>query len=117
MRPAARVANRRFSRDGEVVVAERLVADERERAADRAPVDREVEAEHLGRARSQRQQARAQPQQRGLARAVRAREQHDLAGVDVEVGAGERGEPTEQADGRPKAARRANEHCSGNGER
>ena len=49
-RPAARAANRRFSRDGEVVVAEGLVADERELAAGR----RAGRGRGRGRARSPR---------------------------------------------------------------
>ena len=98
-RPAARAAKRRFSRDGEVVVAEGLVADERE-VAPRARADRRRGRGRAPRlARVQRHQAGEEPQQRGLARAVRAREEHDLARVDVEVDAGERREAAEQADG------------------
>ena len=37
-------------------------------------------------------------------------QQHDLAGLDVEIGAGERGEPAEQANGRPKADDAAGTH-------
>ena len=50
-------------------------------------------------ARVQRHQAGEQAQQRGLARAVRAREQHDLARGGVEVDAGQRREAPEEADG------------------
>ena len=85
-------------------------------AGSRARSTREIDAEHLGLSRAQRQQARAQPQQRGLARAVRAREQHDLARLDVEIGACERGESSEHANGRPKVYD-TQEGCSGTGER
>ena len=47
----------------------------------------------------ERQQPGAQPQQRRLAGAVRTAEQDDLASVHGEVGAGERGERTEDDDG------------------
>ena len=90
--------------------------DERERAPDRAAIDREVDAEHLRVARPQRQEARAQAQQRRLARAVRARHQDDLAGVHLEIGARERGETPEHANGRPKV-HDTQEGCSGSGER
>ena len=89
--------------DGEVVVAERLVADEREQRACTLAVTREIDAEHLGLPRAQREKTRAETEQRGLPGPVRPAQQHDLAGVDVEVGAGERGEPPERADGRSKA--------------
>ena len=88
---------------GEVVVAERLVADERELAANRAAVAAEVVPEHGRGARAQRQEPGEQPQQRRLAGAVRPREQHDLALVDVEIGAGERRKTVEQAHGRADA--------------
>ena len=46
-----------------------------------------------------RQQARARPQQAGLAGAVRAEHHHHLAGCDREVDAGEGGEPAGERDG------------------
>ena len=61
--------------DGEVVVTEGLVPDERDRAAHAPRFDRQVDTEHFSLSRAQRQQARAQPQQRGLARAVRPAQQ------------------------------------------
>ena len=89
--------------DGEVVVAEGLVTDERDGAAHPPGFDRQIHTEHFSLPRAQRQQPRAEPQQRGLARTVRPAEQHDLAGLDLEVGTGERGKSSEHADGRPKA--------------
>ena len=86
----------------QVVVAERFVTDERERAPDRAAIDREIHTEHLGLPGAQRQQSRAEAQQRGLARAVRPGQQHDLATLHLEIGSCERGESTEHADCRPK---------------
>ncbi len=108
-RPAARVAKRQVLGHGEVVIAEGLVADEADLAAQAPAVAGEVVPQHLGRPVSQREQACTQAQQRGLAGAVRPREQHDFARVDLEVGTGECGEPAEQAHCRPQAddARRA----------
>ena len=101
---------------GQVVVAKRLVAHERERPANGAPVGGKVDAQHLRVAGAQREQSRAQAEQRGLARAVRTCEQHDLAGIHVEIGARERGEAAEHAYSRPKV-HDEQEHGSGNGER
>ena len=84
---------------GEVVVAERLVAHEREVAASAAAIASEVVVEHDRFARVERHEPCEQPQQRGLARAVRSREEHDLARGDVEIDPGEGGEAVEQADG------------------
>ena len=103
VRPAARVANRTFSVTVRSSYAYVSWPDHADGAADRAPVAREVVAEHDDASRPHREQARAQAQQRGLARTVRAREQHDVAGVDLEVGAGERGEATEEAHRRLQA--------------
>ncbi len=89
--------------NGEVVVAEGLVADERDGPAHAPRFDRQIHAQHFSLPCAQRQQPRAQPQERGLARTVRTAEQHDLARVDLEVGTGERGKSSEHADGRPKA--------------
>jgi hypothetical protein len=62
-----------------------------------------IDTEHLGLSRAQREEARTQAEQRGLPGAVRPAQQHDLAGIDVQVGAGERGEPPKRADSRSKA--------------
>src|SRR6185437_3626605 len=88
---------------GEVVVAKGLVADEGDRSAYPPGFDRQIDSEHLSLPCAQRQQPRAQPQQRGLARTVGSAEQHDFGGVDLEVGTGERGKSSEHANGRPKA--------------
>ena len=56
----------------------------------------EVVAEHLGLAPGHGQEAGAGPQERGLAGPVRAAEEHDLAGGDVEVDPGEGREPAEE---------------------
>ncbi len=113
-RPVARGGEPEVLPHGQVVVAKGLVTHEGERAADRPPVDREVDAEHLGVAGTQREETCTEPQERGLPGAVGARDEHDLAGLDVEIGAGERGEPTEHADGRPKV-HDAQERSSGRG--
>ena len=87
---------------GEVVVAERVGADEGEIAPMRAGIGCEVVAEHGGGAGAQRDQAGEQSQERRLTGAVGARDQHDLTGGDVEVDTREGGEPSEQADGGAK---------------
>ena len=84
---------------GEVVVAERFVSDEREFAPSAPPVPRKVDPEHDRLARVQGHETCDQTQQCGLARAVRAREEHDLARGDIEVHPGEGGEAIEEADG------------------
>ena len=66
--------------DGEVVVTEGLVTHECEVAPSALAVDGEVVVEHHGFARVQGDEAREEPQQRGLARAVRAGEENDLTG-------------------------------------
>jgi len=90
-------------RDREIVVTEGLVPDERHGPAHAARFDSEIDTEHLSLARAQRQQARTQPQQRGLARAVRSAQQQHLARLDLEIGTCERGKSSEHANGRPKA--------------
>ena len=85
--------------DREVVVAERLVADEREIAASAPPVTGEVVVEDDAFARIQRDQPRQQAEQRGLPGAIGAREQHDLARGSVEVDPGQRREATQEANG------------------
>src|ERR1700730_13790781 len=89
--------------DREVVVAKRLMAHERERSTHALAVLGEIDAEYLGLPRAQREEARTQAEERGLPGAVRPAQQHDLAGIDLQVGAGERGELPEHADGRSKA--------------
>src|SRR3954447_7712693 len=85
--------------DGEVVVAEGLVPHEREVPTGAASVAGEVVAEHRGLPRVERDQAREQPEQRGLAGAVRARQEDDLAADDVEGDAGQCREAADEADG------------------
>src|SRR5439155_17481855 len=82
---------------GEVVVAEGLVADERELAPYPAAVDSQVVAEHRLRARLPGHQPREQTEQCGLAGAVGPREQHDLPLARVEVDACERWEAAQEA--------------------
>ena len=52
--------------------------------------------EHLGLAPRDGQQAGAEAQERGLPGPVRAAEEHDLAGGDVEVDPGQGREPAEE---------------------
>ena len=56
----------------------------------------EVVTEHLRLAPRDREQPRAQAQQRGLPGPVRAAEEHDLTGGDVEVDPGQGGEPAQE---------------------
>jgi len=65
-------------------------------AANGAPVEPQVVAEHDRLAVHHRHQTRAGPQQGGLAGAVGPLQQDDLAGLDVEVDAGQSWEPSEQ---------------------
>ena len=84
---------------GQVVVAEGVVADERQLPAHRPPVDGQVVPEHLGLAAAQRQEPGQEAQQCGLPRAVAAREQDDLALGHVEIHPGQRRKASEQAHG------------------
>ena len=68
------------------------MAEQADPAPHRVALGGQVVAEHVRRPAGERQQAGAQPQQRGLAGAVRASQQHDLAALHLEVGARERGE-------------------------
>ena len=81
---------------GQVVVAVRLVADESGTDPRRATVGGEIVPAHRGLAGVGRHEAGEEPQQRRLARAVRAGDQHDLARADVEIDAGQRREASEQ---------------------
>ncbi len=74
--------------NGEVVVTEGLVTHEGEVTPSPLAVDREVVVEDHGFARIQGNEARKEPQQRGLARAVGAGEKHDLTGGRIEVDSG-----------------------------
>ena len=69
---------------------------------DRTPhggaVGYQIVAQHLGPAGLDPQQPGADPQQGRLAGTVEPLDEHDLALADLEVGAGERREPTEQGD-------------------
>jgi len=64
-------------------------------------VSGEVGAEDQGTPRAQPDEAGDNPQQRRLAGSVGTADVHDLTGGDVEVGAGERREPSQHADRRP----------------
>ncbi len=74
------------------------MAEQADLAAQRAGLATvgEVVAEHLGLAPSHGQEAGAGAQQGGLPGPVRAAEEHDLAGGDVEVDPGQGREPAEQ---------------------
>ncbi len=74
------------------------MAQQPHQRSDRAPVGHQVHTQHAGLAVDHGHQARAGAQQRGLASSVGSLQQHDLAGCDVEVDAGQRGKATEQAD-------------------
>ncbi len=54
----------------------------------------------------------AQPEQRGLAGAVRTSDEDDLSGRDIEVDSGERREAPEQRDRRAKVDDGVHEPCS-----
>lgn len=83
--------------DGQVVVAAGCVTHEREVPTVRATVSNQVVAEDLGVARVHRNEAGEHPQERGLARPVATREEDHLTLADVEIHAGQRGKPSEEA--------------------
>jgi hypothetical protein len=85
--------------DGEVVVAERLVPDESEVTTRARAVVGEIVVEDDGLPGVEGHQAREQPQQRGLARAVGAGEQDDLSGRRIEIDSGESRETPQETDG------------------
>jgi hypothetical protein len=84
--------------DGEIQVEPVLVAEQTHGPADRLSMGAEIESEHAAAAPHQRQQPGAEPQQCGLAGAVRAAQQHDLALLDPQGGAGKGGELSEHGD-------------------
>lgn len=84
--------------NGEFVVEARRVPQQSDHRAHRSAVQREVHPQHLRSAGCNRHQARATAQQRGLAGPVGSGDEHDLAGLHVEIHAGEGGETTEERD-------------------
>jgi sortase A len=84
--------------DGEVLVEAVVVAEEGDVGADPAAVLAEVVAEDDGVAPHDRHQPGDRSEHRRLAGAVRPSEEHDLPGGDVEVDAGQCGEPPQEAD-------------------
>jgi len=85
--------------DAEVVVGARGMADQGQLGADRVPVKGQVVAEDNGGAGRQREETGQEPQQRRLARPIGPGDQHDLALGDVEIDAGQRRIPPEEAYG------------------
>jgi hypothetical protein len=85
---------------GQIVVARRLMPNESDEATVPPPINGEVEPENLPDARMQRDESREDSQQRRLPGAVPAREQHDFAGLDIEVDAGQGREPAQETHGR-----------------
>ena len=85
--------------DRQLVVEPGGVGQQADPRPDPAAVGPEVAPQHAGVAVHHRHQSRAAAQQGGLARAVRTLQEHHLAGVDGEVGAGEGGEATDEGDG------------------
>ena len=86
-------------RHGQVVVEAVAVAEQAHLGPDGAPVRRQVDAEHDGLAPAHRHEPGAQPQERGLAGAVRSLQQHDLAPLDPQGGAGQGREAAEHHHG------------------
>jgi hypothetical protein len=74
------------------------VTHERECPSVRAPITGQVDTEHFGLARVDRDQTGEQSKKRALPRTVATRYEDDLAFVDIEVHTGERREPVEEAD-------------------
>jgi hypothetical protein len=85
--------------DGQVEIQPVLVSEHADVAAHVVALRDEIEPEDRARPTHQRHEAGAQPEQCGLAGAVGSPQQHDLALVDAQVGAGERRKRTEHGDG------------------
>ena len=81
--------------DGEIVVQAVDMAEVSDPATQRPALGGKLQAEHGGAAAGGWLQPGAEPQQRRLARPVRAGEQHDLAREHVEVDTGQRRETAE----------------------
>lgn len=88
---------------GEVVVAARLVADERQGPTMGPPVVDQIAPEDLGFTRVDGDEAGQQSKERALACPVAAGDEDDFAGVDIEVDARERRKPVEEAHSGTKA--------------
>src|SRR5690606_8513168 len=84
--------------DREVLVQVGGVPEQADAPPNGGAVPDEVLAEHGRGPRGHGDEPRADPQQGGLAGAVRTPEQQDLAAPDVEIDAGEGGEAAEQGD-------------------
>ena len=74
------------------------MSEQADGAADRLAMGGQIDAEHDARCPERAEEAGAEPQQRGLAGAVRAPQQHDLALLDPQRGSGERRELSEHGD-------------------
>jgi hypothetical protein len=79
------------------------MAQEPDPPPDTARAAAEVDPEHGGLARHDGHEAGQCPEERGLAGAVRAAHEHDLAGVNLEVDASQCGDAIEEADRGTKA--------------
>lgn len=85
-------------RDAEIAVQARLVTEEAHVAADGCPIGNDVDPQHSGDPRGDRQEPGAHPEERRLAGAVRTSHKENLAGRDVEIDAGEGGKAAEERD-------------------
>ena len=88
--------------DGEVVVGAGGVTDEGQLGPDGVTIGRQIVPQDDRPTGGERKEAGDEAQQRGLTSAVRARQQHHLPLVDVEIDPGQRRIPAEQADGGPQ---------------
>jgi hypothetical protein len=75
------------------------VGQEPDPSADLVAVADRIQPEHGHPAGGHRHQPGAHPQQAGLSSPIRPLDQQCLAGGDLEVDAGEQGEPSRQRDG------------------
>lgn len=89
--------------DRQVVVEVAGVGEQADPASNRTAVGPQVVPEHLGLAVAHGHEAGAHPQQRRLARTVRAFDQHHLTGVHLEVDFRKCGEATEESYGRAES--------------
>ncbi len=92
-RPEAQVVG-----NGELVVEPRRVAEEPDHRPDCPTIGAQVDTEHACGARRHPHQAGATTQQRGFPGPVGSGHEHDLAGLHVEIDAGQGGKATEERD-------------------
>ncbi len=86
----------------EIVIETSGVAEESHTMAHGAPIGGEIDPENRGLPAGDGHQSGQGSQQCGLPRSVGSPQQHDPAGIDIEIDAGQSGEPAQQSDRSPE---------------